>query len=187
MLGVVAVVAVAAVVVAVVVAVVAAVVAAVVVVVVVLVVANGKSGSSPPTGERRHNRAAPGSRRRTVPHAATTGSKGARNNNLLEQGTKEIEIAIGLHLPNRIVVLVQKKGRPHPSQEQLCVILQPKWPRWWWCVVCGGGGGTDSVLMTCVYPYDIAAHALHSGGSHLGRFSRRPATSRALDNSQLCP
>ena len=28
-----------------------------------------------------------------------------------------------------------------------------------WCVVCGvvcGGGGADTVLMTCVYPYDIA-------------------------------
>ena len=27
----------------------------------------------------------------------------------------------------------------------------------------GGGGGADPVLMTCVYPYDIAAHAPNSG------------------------
>ena len=32
----------------------------------------------------------------------------------------------------------------------------------------GGGGGADPVLMTCVYPYDIAAHAPDWGGKTPG-------------------
>ena len=50
----------------------------------------------------------------------------------------------------------------------------------------GGGGGADPVLMTCVYPYDIAAHAPNSGGRSPGsQTPGDPATLGALDDEEL--
>ena len=36
------------------------------------------------------------------------------------------------------------------------------------CECSGGGGGADLVLMTCVYPHDIEAHASNQGAKSPG-------------------